>query len=106
MQMTKPVVEGPLGSPPFEKFSINKGISNFVMYKYSKLPAKVYKSFQTFIEFVTLKDHQCLQECQKMYDLAKMFLHCLNHWKLENPTTWRQHYPQGDWGLYRMNYTR
>ena len=41
MQMTKPVVEGPLGSPPFERFSINKGISNFVMYKYNQLVPKV-----------------------------------------------------------------
>ena len=24
-------------------------------------------------------------EWQTMYDLAKMFLHCLNHWRLETP---------------------
>lgn len=41
MQMTKPVVEGPLGSPPFERQSINKGINNFVIYKYSQLLPKV-----------------------------------------------------------------
>ena len=41
MQMTKPVVEGPLGSPPFEKLSISKGITNFVMYKYSQQIPKV-----------------------------------------------------------------
>ena len=41
MQMTKPVVEGPLGSPPFERLSISKGITNFVTYKYSQLAPKV-----------------------------------------------------------------
>lgn len=85
MQMTKPVVEGPLGSPPFEKLSISKGVANFVMFKYSQ---------------------QTPKEFQKMGDLAKMFIHCLNHWKLETPTQWKQHYPQADLSVYRMSYTR
>lgn len=42
MQMTKPVVEGPLGSPPFEKLSISKGVANFVMFKYSQQTPKVW----------------------------------------------------------------
>ena len=41
MEMNKPVIEGPLGSPPFEHLSINKGITNFVIHKYSQLPQKV-----------------------------------------------------------------
>ena len=41
-----------------------------------------------------------------MCDLAKMFVHCLNHWKLETPTVWKQHYPQADIAVYRMSYTR
>lgn len=41
-----------------------------------------------------------------MGDLAKMFIHCLNHWKLETPTQWKQHYPQADLSVYRMSYTR
>ena len=41
MQMTKPVVEGPLGSPPFEQLSISKGVTNFVIFKYGQLPQKV-----------------------------------------------------------------
>jgi len=41
--MTKPVVEGPLGSPPFEKLSISKGITNFVIFKYGSLVQKVLK---------------------------------------------------------------
>lgn len=85
MQMTKPVVEGPLGSPPFERLSISKGITNFVTYKYSQLPPK---------------------EWQRMCDLAKMFIHCLNHWKLETPSVWKQHQSLTDPSVYRMNYTR
>lgn len=49
------------------------------------------------------------QEWQKMCDLGKMFLHCLNHWKLETPTAWRQQQPADaavDPSVYRMNYTR
>lgn len=42
LQMTKPVVEGPLGAPPFEKLSISKGITNFVIYKYGSLVQKVH----------------------------------------------------------------
>ncbi|EFX74096.1 hypothetical protein DAPPUDRAFT_307456 [Daphnia pulex] len=85
MQMTKPVVEGPLGSPPFERLNISKGVTNFVMFKYSQ---------------------QIPKEFQKMCDLAKMFIHCLNHWKLETPTQWKQHYPQADLSVYRISYTR
>jgi len=85
MQMTKPVVEGPLGSPPFEHLSISKGITNFVTYKYSQLTPK---------------------EWQRMCDLAKMFIHCLNHWKLETPSVWKQHQSLTDPSVYRMNYTR
>ncbi len=38
LQQSKPIVEGPLGSPPFEKPSIAKGVTNFVLYKFSTLP--------------------------------------------------------------------
>ena len=62
-------MEGPLGSPPFEKPSIAKGVTNFVLHRFSGLPAK---------------------DWQTMYDLAKMFLHCLNHWKLETPAARKQ----------------
>ena len=33
--------------------------------------------------------HISHSEWHTMYDLAKMFLHCLNHWRLETPTTRR-----------------
>ncbi|XP_071803239.1 histone acetyltransferase KAT2A-like [Asterias amurensis] len=85
LQMSKPSVEGPLGSPPFEKPSINKGVTNFVVYKFGHLPQK---------------------DWQTMYDLAKMFLHCLNHWKLETPTVRKQRAQTDDVAAYKVNYTR
>ncbi|KAH6939019.1 hypothetical protein HPB50_015607 [Hyalomma asiaticum] len=86
--MTRPTVEGPLGNPPFEKPSIAKAVINFVMYKFGHLSQK---------------------EWQTMYDLAKMFLHCLNHWKLETPSArkqQRQHSSNEDAAAYKINYTR
>ena len=62
-------------------------MTNFVIYKFGHLVAS---------------------EWQTMYDLAKMFLHCLNHWKLDTPTA-RKQQQQGqsdDLAVYRVNYTR
>ena len=85
LQRTKPSVEGPLGNPPYEKPSIAKGVTNFVLYKFNHLPSK---------------------EWQMMYDLAKMFLHCLNHWKLETPTARKQQLSGDEISPYKVNYTR
>ncbi|KAK3578779.1 hypothetical protein CHS0354_035688 [Potamilus streckersoni] len=85
LNMNSPTIEGPLGNPPFEKPSIAKGVTNFVLYKFGHLPQK---------------------EWQTMYDLAKMFLHCLNHWKLETPTSRMQHSGMEDMSAYKVNYTR
>lgn len=85
LQLTKPQVEGPLGTPPFEKPSIAKGVTNFVLYKFGHLPQK---------------------DWQTMYDLAKMFLHCLNHWKLETPNARKQTMSADDIAAYKVNYPR
>lgn len=85
LAMSKPQIDGPLGSPPFEKPSIAKGVTNFVLYKFSHLPAK---------------------DWQTMYDLAKMFLHCLNHWKLETPNARRQTMTAEELKAYKVNYPR
>jgi histone acetyltransferase len=74
-----------LGTPPFEKPTIAKAITNFVPYKFHGLP-------QT--------------ELQMMYDLAKMFLYCFNHWKLETPTNHAHSSPTDDQKIYKENYTR
>ncbi|XP_018019022.1 histone acetyltransferase KAT2A [Hyalella azteca] len=84
-----PVIEGPLGKPPFERPTIAKAVSNFVQYKFSHLQPK---------------------ELQAMYDLAKMFLHCINHWKLETPTLHYAHSPpsplEDTTNSYKVNYMR
>ncbi|XP_076105543.1 histone acetyltransferase KAT2A-like [Mytilus galloprovincialis] len=85
LNMSNPTIEGPLGNPPFEKPSIAKGVTNFVLYKFG---------------------HLAQREWQTMYDLAKMFLHCLNHWKLETPTSRQQHAGSEDMATYKVNYTR
>uniref|UniRef100_A0A4W3GSM9 K(lysine) acetyltransferase 2A n=1 Tax=Callorhinchus milii TaxID=7868 RepID=A0A4W3GSM9_CALMI len=85
LQMARPVVEGKLGSPPFEKPSIEQGILNFVQYKFSHIPAK---------------------EKQTMYELSKMFLLCLNYWKLETPSQFRQRSQNEEVDAYKVNYTR
>ena len=61
----------------------SQGVTNFVLYKFGHLAQK---------------------EWQTMYDLAKMFLHCLNHWKLETPAIQKQH--SDDVTIFKVNYTR
>ena len=85
LQMSKPQVEGPLGIPPFEKPSIAKGVTNFVLFKFNHLPPK---------------------DWQTMYDLAKMFLHCLNHWKLETPNARKTTMTAEELKAYKVNYPR
>ena len=34
-------MEGPLGKPPYEKPSIAKGVTNFVLHRFTHLPPKV-----------------------------------------------------------------
>lgn len=63
----------------------SQAVLNFVLYKFGHLPQR---------------------EWQIMHDLAKMFLHCLNHWKLETPTVKKQHSQGEDLAAYKVNYTR
>ncbi|XP_072859479.2 histone acetyltransferase KAT2B isoform X1 [Pogona vitticeps] len=85
LHMGKPVVEGSLESPPFEKPSIEQGVNNFVQYKFSHLPSK---------------------ERQTIVELAKMFLNRINYWHLETPSQRRQRSPNDDIAGYKVNYTR
>ena len=41
-----------------------------------------------------------------MTDLAKMFVHCLNHWKLETPSARVAHASSEEISAYKVNYTR
>ncbi|XP_059828324.1 histone acetyltransferase KAT2B isoform X3 [Hypanus sabinus] len=85
LQMGNPVVEGPLGCPPFEKPSIEQGVTNFVQYKFSHLPPK---------------------ERQTICELSKMFLNRINYWQLETPSQRRLRVPNDDCAGYKVNYTR
>lgn len=58
---------------------------NFVQYKFSHLAPK---------------------ERQTMFELSKMFLLCLNYWKLETPTQYRQRTQKEDGTAYKVDYTR
>lgn len=62
-----------------------KGVLNFVQYKFSHLAPK---------------------ERQTMFELSKMFLLCLNYWKLETPTQYRQRTQKDDGTAYKVDYTR
>ncbi len=65
--------------------TLPQGVTNFVVYKFGNLAQK---------------------EWQTMYDLAKMFLHCLNHWKLETPAARKQNAQGEEVQVYKINYTR
>jgi len=41
-----------------------------------------------------------------MYELSKMFLLCLNYWKLETPSQFRQRAQKEDAAAYKVDYTR
>lgn len=66
-------------------FFLIQGVTNFVVFKFGTLAQK---------------------EWQTMYDLAKMFLHCLNHWKLWPPASRGQQLDEKDENDYKLNYTR
>jgi len=85
LSMVKPTVQGPLGQPPFERPNIAKAVMNFVLYKFSHLPPR---------------------EWQVMYDMAKMFLHCLNYWNFDAPSVRRTTISADEAPAYKINYTR
>lgn len=62
-----------------------QGVLNFVQYKFS---------------------HLAPRERQTMFELSKMFLLCLNYWKLETPAQFRQRSQAEDVATYKVNYTR
>lgn len=75
-----PTISFPGGDPPFEKPSIKKAVSNFVLYKYRHLNDP---------------------EKSVMIEVAKTFLLFLNHWVLEPPSALKDPTPE-----YTINYTR
>lgn len=71
--------------PDVHTVASQKGVLNFVQYKFSHLAPK---------------------ERQTMFELSKMFLLCLNYWKLETPTQYRQRTQKDDGTAYKVDYTR
>lgn len=51
LQTSRPVIEGPLGSPPFSQPSISKAVTNFIIYKFGHLPQKVSSAYQSWQGF-------------------------------------------------------
>uniref|UniRef100_A0A1B6DZV6 histone acetyltransferase n=1 Tax=Clastoptera arizonana TaxID=38151 RepID=A0A1B6DZV6_9HEMI len=83
VEVSKPTIEAPLGQPPFERPNIARAITNFVSHKFGNTPQKTI-----------------------MYDLAKMLLHCLNHWNFETPHSRKQVASADEITAYEVNYTR
>lgn len=132
--MSQPVVEGSLGSPPFEKPNIEQvrllsGLCTALMtcpvfccscmdpsvsgrqrgrtQSSPQHPPIVLCSPQGVLNFVQYKfSHLPPKERQTMYELSKMFLLCLNYWKLETPSQFRQRSQNDDVATYKVNYTR
>lgn len=82
---TRPIIEGSLGQPPFEHPSINQAVTNFVLYKFVNFPG---------------------QELQTYFDLAKMFLHCMNRWDFESPNSRKAAMGAEEGDVYKKNYIR
>ncbi|KAK9754405.1 Acetyltransferase (GNAT) family [Popillia japonica] len=85
LTLDTPIVEGPLGQPPFEEPSIYKAVTNLVMYKFS---------------------HLAQQEWKTMHELAKIFLHCLNTWDFPPPSSHKQVVSHKEATVYKIAYTR
>lgn len=85
LKREKPSISFPGGDPPFEKPSIKKAISNFVVYKYRHLSEK---------------------EFSVMTEVAQTFLHCVNHWSFQPPSEKKETNQELEMSSYRINYTR
>ncbi|XP_030766635.1 histone acetyltransferase KAT2A [Sitophilus oryzae] len=82
--LEKPVVESPLGQPPFEKPSIHKAVTNLLLYKYSHIG----------------------QELKTMDELVEILFQCLNTWDFPSPCDQKYIANQEEAALYRIEYKR
>ncbi|XP_018562120.1 histone acetyltransferase KAT2A isoform X2 [Anoplophora glabripennis] len=85
LTLDTPVVEGPLGQPPFERPSIHTGITNLLVYKFSHIGQK---------------------ELKTMYELSKILIHCLNTWDFPSPSSQKHIVSQEEATIYKIEYTR
>lgn len=84
LTLEKPVVEGPVGQPPFEQPSIHKAVTNLLVYKYSHIG----------------------QELKTMYEMVKILFHCLNTWDFPTPSSQKYIVSPEEASLYTIEYTR
>lgn len=77
-------------------------------YKYRYFCSKsVCTFFQAVTNFVMYKFGSLRQvDWQMMYDLAKMFLYCFNHWKLETPSVHARSTTSDNQRNYKEIYSR
>ncbi|KAJ8932177.1 hypothetical protein NQ314_014864 [Rhamnusium bicolor] len=85
LTLDTPVVEGPLGQPPFEKPCIHKAVTNLLVYKFS---------------------HIGQQELKTMYELARILIQCLNTWDFPSPSSQKHIVSQEEATIYKIEYTR
>ncbi|CAH1117979.1 unnamed protein product [Phaedon cochleariae] len=85
LTLDTPVVEGPLGQPPFQIPSIHKAVSNLLVFKFS---------------------HIGQQELKTMYELVRILFHCLNTWDFPCPSSQKHIVSQEEATKYKIEYTR
>ncbi|XP_017768696.1 PREDICTED: histone acetyltransferase KAT2B-like [Nicrophorus vespilloides] len=85
LTLDTPVIDTLFSQPPFEKPSIYKAVTNLVVFKFA---------------------HLTQQEWNTMYELAKIFLHCLNTWDFPLPSSQRHVLSRDEASLYEESYTR
>ncbi|CAG9859546.1 unnamed protein product [Phyllotreta striolata] len=85
LTLEKPVIKGPLGQPPFEKPSIDKAITNLLIYKYS---------------------HISQQELKTMYELVRVLFNSLNTWVFPCPSNQKHIVSQEEANKYKIEYKR
>ncbi|KAG8201993.1 hypothetical protein JTE90_027462 [Oedothorax gibbosus] len=84
-QMTKPMIEGAIGKPPFETPSIAQIMKNFILYKYSHLPNEQFELH---------------------YKASLQLLLHINRAPLTNINTWQASNPTENSTVYHKLYTR
>lgn len=85
LKLENPVIKGALGQPPFEEPSIQKAITNMLVYRYS---------------------HIGQQELKTMYELAQILFHCLNTMNLPPPSHQKYLINKEETTKYKIEYTR
>lgn len=85
LKLETPGLKGPFGQPPFDEPSIQKAITNMLVYKYS---------------------HVGQQELKTLYELAQILFQCLNTMSLPPPSNQKHLINKEEAIKYKIEYTR